>query len=184
MGSSLNFSLKHPILEQIPELAELDRRCLGGIWSLDGYQRELNSPNSDLLIITVPSSPEDDAGLKSEKIIGCGCLWAILEEAHITLLMIDLDYQGQGLGQLLLYTLLEIAATERKLERATLEVRESNQAALSLYQKFGFEVLGRRKGYYQQTGEDAIILWRGDLHKPEFRSALKNWQHIVSDRFI
>jgi ribosomal-protein-alanine N-acetyltransferase len=189
MRSRLNFSLKPPNLEQIPEIAELDRRCLGGIWSLDGYQRELNSPNSELIIITIPSSTvlsssEDNIELKSEKIIGCGCLWAILEEAHITLLMIDRDYQGQGFGQLLLYFLLKIAATERGLERATLEVRESNQAAISLYQKFGFQTLGRRKGYYQQTGEDAVILWRGDLHKPEFQSELKHWQQIVSDRFI
>jgi ribosomal-protein-alanine N-acetyltransferase len=184
MRSGQKFSLKPPTLEQLPEIAELDRRCLGGIWSLDGYHRELNSPNSELIIITVPSDHEDNIGSKPEKIIGCGCFWAILEEAHITLLMIDLDYQEQGFGQLLLYTLLKIAATERELERATLEVRESNQAALSLYQKFGFQALGRRKGYYQQTGEDAIILWRGDLHKPEFRSELIHWQQMVSDRFI
>lgn len=194
MPSGLTLTLTTPTPEQLPELVALDRQCLGGIWSLDGYQRELDSPNSELIIITVPLSPEDNpddhdnndhdhnSEARSEKIIGCGCFWEILEEAHITLLMIAPDYQGQGLGQLLLYQLLK-AATLRDLERATLEVRASNQVALSLYQKFGFQALGRRKGYYQQTGEDAIILWRGDLHKPEFQSALQDWQQNCQQAF-
>lgn len=194
MPSGLTLTLTTPTPEQLPELVALDRQCLGGIWSLDGYQRELDSPNSELIIITVPLSPEDNPDDhdnddhyhstedRSEKIIGCGCFWAILEEAHITLLMIAPDYQGQGLGKLLLYQLLK-AATLRDLERATLEVRASNQVALSLYQKFGFQALGRRKGYYQQTGEDAIILWRGDLHKPEFQSALQDWQQNCQQAF-
>lgn len=182
MRSGLTLTLTTPCPEQLPELVALDRLCLGGIWSFDGYQRELDSPNSELMILTVPASAEDRTTEPSEKIVGCGCFWAILEEAHITLLMIAPDFQNQGLGQLLLYHLLQ-AAVDRGLERATLEVRESNQTALSLYQKFGFQALGRRKGYYQQTGEDAIILWRGDLHKPEFKSALQSWQQTLGDRF-
>jgi ribosomal-protein-alanine N-acetyltransferase len=58
------------------------------------------------------------------------------------------------------------------LEWATLEVKPSNQAALSLYQKFGFTEAGRRRGYYKDTGEDALILWRGGLQTPEFEEAL------------
>ena len=145
---------------------------MDGLWSLEGYQRELASPNSSLLALSIPE------GQSSEKIIGFGCLWAILEEAHITILLIHPDYQGQGLGQLLLYALLK-DAVKRKLERATLEVRESNHAALSLYQKFGFQIAGRRKGYYQATGEDALILWRGDLAKPEFSEILAIWHQQV-----
>jgi ribosomal protein S18 acetylase RimI-like enzyme len=72
------------------------------------------------------------------------CFWAILEEAHITLLAIYPDYQRQGLGKLLLYKLLE-KAVQRQLERATLEVRVSNQSAIALYEHFGFRVAGERK---------------------------------------
>ncbi|PSF38943.1 ribosomal-protein-alanine N-acetyltransferase [Aphanothece hegewaldii CCALA 016] len=164
-------------LEHLPQIVELDRICLGGIWTIDGYKRELESPNSCLLSLSVPINP------KYDKIIGCGCFWAILEEAHITLISIHPDYQGRGNGQLLLYALLK-DAVERQLERATLEVRVSNDVALSLYQKFGFSVAGRRKGYYHQTGEDALILWRGDLHKAEFKEQLLVWEQEICDRLL
>lgn len=162
-------------LEHLPQIVELDQICLGGLWTIDGYKRELDSPNSSLLSLSIPLN------INSDKIIGCGCFWAILEEAHITLIAIHPDYQGQGLGQFLLYALLKDAVI-RQLERATLEVRVSNQAALSLYEKFGFKIAGRRKGYYQQTGEDALILWRGDLHKPQFNEQLQIWEKEISDR--
>jgi ribosomal-protein-alanine N-acetyltransferase len=60
------------------------------------------------------------------------------------------------------------------LEWATLEVKPSNQAALSLYQKFGFIEAGRRRGYYKDTGEDALILWRNGLQTLEFEETLTN----------
>ena len=141
---------------------------------MDGYRRELDSPNSTLLRLSLE--------VEREKIVGIGCFWTILEEAHITLLAIHPDYHRQGLGQLLLVKLLQ-NAFQQKLERATLEVKETNQAALSLYEKFGFKRAGRRKGYYQQ-GEDALILWRGDLEKPEFVRTLDYWQQQVENRLF
>ena len=110
-----------------------------------------------------------------------GCFWAILDEAHITLLAVHPQYQRQGLGQAMLLALL-VAASDRGLERATLEVRASNHSALSLYQKFGFKLAGRRRRYYKDTNEDGLILWRGDLQQPEFQSTLATWYKIVRDR--
>ncbi|MFM6357835.1 MAG: ribosomal-protein-alanine N-acetyltransferase RimI, partial [Planktothrix sp.] len=75
-------------------------------------------------------------------------------------------------------------AWKRKLERATLEVKASNQRAINLYQKFGFKEAGRRKGYYPDTGEDALILWRGDLHRPHFPQVLHQWYHEICLRMI
>lgn len=160
----------------LEQVVELDRLSLGGLWTLEGYRRELESPNSSLWVLSRPVGGSD-----GETAIGLGCFWAILEEAHITLLAVHPDYQGQGLGQLLLYTLLK-EARHRQLERATLEVRASNQAALSLYQKFGFQMAGRRKGYYPVTGEDALILWRGDLARAQFAESLTVWQGQVGDK--
>ncbi|YAI82895.1 MAG: ribosomal protein S18-alanine N-acetyltransferase [cyanobacterium endosymbiont of Rhopalodia sterrenbergii] len=163
--------LNTPHYAQLTQLVELDRICLGGLWTKKGYQRELDNPNSSLLVLSIESGP----------IIGCGCFWAIIEEAHVVLLMIHPDYQGQGLGQLLLYSLLKKAA-KCNLERATLEVQVSNQSALAVYQKINFQLVGRRKGYYQKTGEDALILWRGDLDLPQFREDLSHWWSLISDR--
>jgi len=146
-------------IAQIPEAVALDRLCLGGIWTEDGYQREVDSPNSDLFVLTAPHTP----GL-----LALGCLWSILDEAHITLLMVHPDHRGHGLGSQLLGTLLH-AARNRGLSWATLEVGITNTPAIALYQKFGFQTIGTRKGYYQQTGEDALILWRKGLQSEDFQ---------------
>ncbi|MBR8828477.1 MAG: ribosomal protein S18-alanine N-acetyltransferase [Gomphosphaeria aponina SAG 52.96 = DSM 107014] len=164
--SEIKITVKPLTAEQLPQVVALDNLCLGGLWSLEGYQRELASPNSTMLVLSVPTLTPP-----KEKIIGLGCLWAILEEAHITILVVHPDYQGQGWGKLLLSSLLQ-NARERQLERATLEVREGNEVALSLYQKFGFKIAGKRRGYYEKTGEDALILWRGDLAQPTILESL------------
>lgn len=160
--------------DQFPAAVELDRLCLGGMWTLQSYQREHSSPNSDLLAISLPHP-------NGSHLVGIGCLWAILEEAHITLIAIHPQYQGQGFGQALLYHLLRRARL-RQLEWATLEVRITNQPAISLYQKFGFQEVGRRRRYYADTGEDALILWRSGLHQPEFPLTLATWEQEISSR--
>lgn len=158
-------TIKPVTAQQLPQLVELDKLCLQGFWNLDSYKKELESPNSTLLVVSLDGENDPDF------VVGMGCFWAILEEAHITVLAVHPDYQGRGIGKLILGALLR-NARERNLERATLEVRESNEVALSLYQKFGFKIAGKRKGYYQKTGEDALILWRNDLAKPDFEENL------------
>lgn len=157
---------------QLGAVLELDHLCFGGLWTMEGYQQELDSPNSDLLGLSLPGG---------QSLVGMGCLWAILEEAHITILAVHPHYQCQGLGQALLYAMLT-SAERRGLERATLEVRASNQVALSLYHKFGFKTAGRRRCYYKDTGEDGLILWRGGLQEPEFAQTLADWERLFRDR--
>jgi [ribosomal protein S18]-alanine N-acetyltransferase len=113
--------------------------------------------------------------------LAMGCFWSILEEAHITILAVHPHYQNQGLGQALLYSLLKTAC-KSGLERATLEVRASNQSAINLYQKFGFKIAGRRRRYYQDNGEDALVLWLGDLQQPSFQKKGETWHQMVCDR--
>jgi [ribosomal protein S18]-alanine N-acetyltransferase len=155
---------------QLEAVVGLDRRCLGGMWTIDGYRREMDSPNSDLLILQ--SEPQ---------IIGVGCVWAILEEAHITMLAIDPQFQRQGLGLALLHSLLG-SARQRGLEWATLEVRVSNTGAIALYERFGFEAVGERKRYYQNPEENALILWRKGLQKDEFGQQWVDWRKEIGDR--
>ncbi len=165
--------------EQLSLAVELDKLCLGGLWSLKGYEKELASPNSQFLVLRSFSTDTNS----KQSLIALGCFWAILEEAHITLLAVHPDYQSQGIGQLLLINLLK-KAWLRGLERATLEVREMNQVALSLYQKFGFQVAGKRQGYYQKTNEDALILWLKHLQTVEFAQNLAIWLQKADQRLI
>lgn len=170
------FQLQPLTAEYLPAVVELDRICFDGLWTLDGYRRELDSPNSDICILI------HCRDAMPPLIMGVGCMWAIVDEAHITVLGVRPDYRGQGWGAFLLLALLKLAY-DRQLHRATLEVAPSNQAALSLYHKFGFREVGRRRGYYQKTGEDGLILWRGGLQNPVFEKDLKLWEEGVSDRF-
>ena len=156
--------------QRLPDVLDLDRQCLGGLWTDAGYRREMDSPNSDLLVL-----------LANQQVVGFGCLWAILEEAHITTLAIHPHYHRRHLGQLLLVLLLR-SAHQRRLTHATLEVRASNQQALNLYQKFGFRTAGRRKRYYSD-GEDALILWSSQLQTPAYASSLTQFEHQCRDSF-
>ncbi|MEG3839887.1 ribosomal protein S18-alanine N-acetyltransferase [Microcoleus sp. herbarium14] len=181
--------IKHLVPEHLPDAVELDRLCFGGLWAIEGYRRELDSPNSDLLGLwtwegagTGAPPLQVRAGTGAPPLlIGIGCLWAILEEAHIIMLAIHPQFQRQGLGQALLWALLK-SACDRQLERSTLEVRDSNLAAVSLYKKFGFKEAGRRKRYYEDTGEDALVMWRSGLEKPEFQQYLAVEKVQMCDR--
>lgn len=163
---------------QVPEMVALDKICLGGLWTEEGYLREIDSPNSSLLALYLV-----DSSFKETKytMIGVSCLWAIVDEAHITLLGVHPRYRRQGLGELLLLTLLKDAIA-RKLEWATLEVNTNNFGAINLYKKFGFKVAGTRKGYYQPTGDDALILWLKGIQQPDFKCSLSQWQRKTGDR--
>ena len=197
--------IKHLVAEDLNSAVELDRLCFAGLWTIEGYRRELDSPNSDLLGLWTWETDDCESAQNRAStgtpplqipptLIGIGCLWAILEEAHIIMLAIHPQFQRQGLGQALLLALLK-SACDRQLERSTLEVRDSNLVAVSLYKKFGYKEAGRRKRYYEDTGEDALVMWRSGLEKPEFQRYLavekremcdrlhqKNW-HLAIDSF-
>jgi ribosomal-protein-alanine N-acetyltransferase len=186
----VNFLDLQPLTpELLPAALVLDQLCFGGLWTLEGYQRELDSPNSELLVLQKSQLSQTELGepkslqpsVAGDPLLGLGCFWAIVDEAHITIVAVHPDYQSQGLGQTLLYALLE-KARQRGMERATLEVRASNQPALLLYEKFGFREAGRRRRYYEETGEDALILWRGGLQSPEFAQSLVDWRQQVQAR--
>jgi [ribosomal protein S18]-alanine N-acetyltransferase len=170
VGSDL--TIKPISVDEIDSIVILDRLCFGGLWSIDSYRRELTNDNSHFLGVSIePALAPETSG-----IIGFGCFWAILDEAHITLLGVHPQYQRQGLGTLLLTALLD-KARSIEMARATLEVRATNQGAIDLYERFGFQTVGRRKKYYQDTGEDGIIMWRGGLQHP-------NFTHIVNDPIV
>ena len=96
-------------------------------------------------------------------------------QAHITTLAIEPTCQGQKLGQLLLSDLL-LCGHQRKLTRATLEVRASNDRAIKLYNKFGFQEAGERKRYYSD-GENAHILWKSGLERDDYLEQITQFRN-------
>jgi ribosomal-protein-alanine N-acetyltransferase len=94
---------------------------------------------------------------EAEHVIGYVCLWEIGDEVHVTNIAVHPESRRRGLGRTLLSSVLD-DARQRRLRVVGLEVRPSNHEALGMYDSFGFKVVGRRKGYYYDTGEDALVM--------------------------
>jgi ribosomal-protein-alanine N-acetyltransferase len=157
----MHLGLKILAAEHLPLILELGQQCFDSFWGPAAYQAELTNAASYTLGLLTPE----------KQLLGAGCLSTVLEEAHLIFLAVHPQQRRQGLGELLVLTLLDVA---QKLGQAwvTLEVAASNTAALRLYDQQGFQVQGRRKHYYAETGEDALILTLPDLGKAHTRTRL------------
>ena len=95
-------------------------------------------------------------------VVGYAGTWLVINEAHVTNVAVSSQRRQNGIGRLLMESLMELAR-ENGMESMTLEVRVSNEAARNLYRQLGFVEAGIRKNYYSETKEDALILWREKL---------------------
>ena len=149
--------------EDIDEILEIEKVSFPSPWSREAFLTELKERDSSHFLVA-----------KSEgRVVGYAGFWLIIparscrteaggDEAHITNLAVHPSYRRKKIGERLIRFLLKLAIS-KGAKRATLEVRPSNLAAQNLYQKFGFEIKGVQKGYYNDTGEDALIMWNKNL---------------------
>lgn len=137
-------------LDDVEAVCRIDQASFPTPWPERSYRFELTrNPAAQLFVA-------ERIG-ESEQVVGYVGLWFIVDEAHISTLAVDPNCRGQGLGTRLLAKALAFAA-ERGARKTTLEVRVSNHAAIRIYRKFGFDVVGRRKAYYRSNHEDAHIM--------------------------
>ncbi|GIX32824.1 MAG: ribosomal-protein-alanine acetyltransferase [Lysobacterales bacterium] len=131
----------------VPAVAEIERRAYAFPWRETTFRDCLRVGHRCFVI-------ELDG-----MIVGYGLFSLVFEECHLLNLCIDPDYQGRGLGRLLLRRLCRIASGGGA-ERVYLEVRPSNEVALGLYRSEGFREIGRRPRYYPaaEGREDAIVM--------------------------
>lgn len=144
----MNGMIREAEVRDIKPMAELDRLCFAHPWSESAFTEEISKNQLAYYLV---------AQLE-EEVIGYAGLWTILEEGHITNVAVHPSHRHKGLGRLLLTKLMEVWEPQG-ISAFTLEVRPSNEAAIGLYQNLGFQVMGRRPGYYEDNGEDALILW-------------------------
>jgi ribosomal-protein-alanine N-acetyltransferase len=139
--------------DDLDDVTALEAASFTNPWSRDVLLRDLR--NTDVVRVYVLRNA---AG----RLVGfCGC-WFIVDELHINTLAVADEFRRKGHAtRLLRFVLAEAAAAG--LTRATLEVRRSNDAALALYERFGFEVRGIRPNYYTLPVEDALVLWSQKL---------------------
>jgi ribosomal-protein-alanine N-acetyltransferase len=115
-------------------------------------------------------------------IAGYVSTWFQGDEAHITEIAVWKKLQGNGIGELLLIGSVQ-AAVERNSVVVTLEVRASNFIAQRLYEKYGFKAVGRRKGYYHDNREDAVIMTTSPIHSTEYQQRFQELQKAYQARW-
>ena len=104
-------------------------------------------------------------------IVGYAGLMMTLSDGHVTTIAVDPAWHRRGIGTRLLCTLAHEAIGRGALA-LTLEVRLSNRGAQEMYRRFGFTPVGVRKGYYADTGEDALIMWAYEVDQPDYAALL------------
>ncbi len=108
--------------------------------------------------------------------IGC---WHIIDEAHITTLAVLPDYRKMQIAQILMIKAIDDCYKDM-IKYITLEVRESNTPAIKLYEKFLFDSIGMRKNYYQDNGENAIIMFTQNIWYDRFKNNFKKVSEEIS----
>ena len=119
---------------------------------------------------------------QKQHILGFAGLWLMADEAHITNIAVRQSYRLQGIGEHLLISLINLAL-ELNSRILTLEVRASNTAAQRLYQKYGFRQVNRRRGYYTDNKEDALVMTIEDTTKATFQKRLNQLKKAYSRRW-
>lgn len=99
---------------------------------------------------------------ESHVVVGHGGIVILDGDAHITTIAVDPAHQRRGIADILMRRLFAVSVAN-KCRAVTLEVRRSNEAAISLYERHGMQSVGTRPGYYSDDGEDAIIMWSSEL---------------------
>ena len=121
---------------------------------------------------TEPTACATYRGEDGSKTVGFIGTWYVAGEAHVVNFGVMAKHRGRGIGELLLISAIE-QALQRRYSEVTLEVRESNYIARNLYAKYGFTERGRRKAYYSDNREDAVIMNTGSIGDAFFRERFR-----------
>ncbi len=134
----------------LAQVAAIEKACFADPWNEDSFRRLLGGEPAIFLVAVFPPD---------ERVRGYVIGFSVDEDAEVLNVAVEAGSRGKGLaGQMLDAVLIELAT--RGVANAYLEVRESNKAALALYQSKGFREIGRRAGYYRRPVEDALVLRR------------------------
>jgi ribosomal-protein-alanine N-acetyltransferase len=131
----------------LPQVIAIERRAFPTPWSLAMFVLELSKPSGICLATTI-----------DERVVGYVVCSRYDTVWHVMNVAVDDRLRRQGIASTLMERLFELA--DRPNEQYTLEVRTSNDPAIRLYERFGFRPAGRRRAYYHDNREDALIMWR------------------------
>ncbi len=134
--------------EDLAEVLSVEDACSPAPWNANSFKYELDNRETILKVAVV-----------NNKIAGYVCLRTILDITHVLNLAVLPEFRRISIGTMLLeHALKELKRLKPDVESVTLEARESNTAAIRLYEKIGFKASGKRIGYYKNPPENAVIM--------------------------
>lgn len=133
----------------IGAIEEIEQQCFSVPWTYESLRHDILENKLSFYIVA-------EVG---ERVCGYVGIWKILDEGHITNVAVSPDFRRKHIASGLLDVLVETCC-QAGIEHFTLEVRAGNEAAKRLYAAKGFVEAGIRKGYYEDNGEDAVIMWK------------------------
>jgi ribosomal-protein-alanine N-acetyltransferase len=156
-------SMRAMTRRDIRAVRRIERAAFEDAWPARTFETELRNGFADYFLAVRPGVPE--------RVLGYAGVWYMPEQLHLVTIGVHPEDQGRGIGGRLL---LEVFRRAERAELATvaLEVRASNQRARALYARFGFDEVGTRRGYYQDDGEDAVIMLTPPIEEPGMRATL------------
>ena len=140
------FIVQNASAEMLDQIEAIERACFSMPWTRAQLASQLDPERHVFLAAT-----------DGVTVLGYVGMMVVLDEGYIANVAVSPDARRRGVGRALIAALLDRAA-ELELAFVTLEVRPSNAAAIALYAGFGFEVVGRRKNYYDKPSEDALLM--------------------------
>lgn len=156
MSADLKTLRFEPIADShIPAIMEIEKVSNSAPWSERSFKNEVDHRHGVFLV-----------GILQGQVVAYGGVWLVIDEAHVTTIAVAAEHRREGIGQRLMIELLKQAQTAGMV-CSTLEVRASNDAAIKMYEKFGYNIAATRKGYYPDNKEDAVVMWLYDLDKWE-----------------
>lgn len=157
---SISVEVRRAQAGDLDAICAIERVSFPTPWSRALLAGELHQPDTTYLVAVIEG-----------EVVGFVGMWHVLDEAHICTLAVAPKWRRRGLGELLVLAALE-RAVARGATAVHLEYRARNRPAARLYNKLGFELVGVRKGYYSDTGEDAILARIDGLDTAQGRALL------------
>lgn len=167
------------LLSDLDAVMAVERQSFPSSWSEAGYRHELTANEQAHYVVLEVTDKHGE-----RKLIGYAGHWIVAGEAHVSTIAVAPTWRRRGLGAWLLLSMI-YHALEHDAGVVRLEVRERNTNAQALYARYGFVSVGRRRRYYRDTGEDAILMDL-DLRAPGVRKMLrarraKLWQRLQAE---
>ena len=155
------------------EIGRMRRRHLRGVMAIE--RQVYPRPWSPNLFLSEMNEMRNRAYLVAKlgrDVVGYGGIMCYGDEGHVTTIAVDPQHHRRKIGTRLMYELIQ-AGLRMGARAVSLEVRVSNHGAQRMYENFGFQFVGTRKNYYQETGEDALVMWVDGIRSQEYRQQLE-----------